>query len=80
MTARGRPVALITGASAGIGREFAWQLARGGYDLVLVSRDEQRLQSLAAELHEAAGIEVEVLRADLTMDSEVSKVVDRIDR
>jgi short-subunit dehydrogenase len=80
MTAGGRPVALITGASAGLGREFARQLARRGYDLVLVSRDQQRLQQLAEELHAAASVGVEVLRADLTVDDDVSRVVSRIDK
>lgn len=80
MTAAARPVALITGASAGIGREFARQLARRGYDLVVVSRDAQRLQQLAGDLHESTNADVEVLGADLTVDDDVSRVVSRIDR
>ena len=75
-----RPIALITGASAGLGREFAKQLARKGHDLVLVARDEGRLNTFAGELTTAHGVNVEVLCADLSMDDDVSRVVDRIDR
>ena len=80
MIAATRPVALVTGASAGLGREFAVQLARRGHDLVIVARDEERLRELASELHSSTGANVEVLRADLTNDDDVSAVVDRIDR
>jgi short-subunit dehydrogenase len=75
-----RPIALITGASAGLGREFAIQLARDGYDLVLVARDEGRLSDLGVELNQRFGATSEVLPADLTIDSDVSRVVERIDR
>ena len=75
-----RPVALITGASAGLGREFSTQLARDGYDLVLVARDAGRLQELARDLNERFGANSEVLCADLTKDDDVSRVVERIDR
>lgn len=79
MTTTSRPVALVTGASAGLGREFALQLARGGYDLVLVARAEDRLRALATELRERFGAISEVMSADLTNDADVSKVVARID-
>lgn len=80
MIAADRPVALVTGASAGLGREFARQLAGLGYDLVLVARDATRLEELATELRELSGAESEILAADLTRDEDVASVVARIDR
>jgi len=75
-----RPVALITGASAGFGREFATQLARDGYDFVLVARDLDRLNEVAKALRDEFGANSEVLRADLTKDYDVARIVERIDR
>lgn len=61
-----RSTALITGASAGIGREFAREYARRGVDLVLVARREDRLRQLAAELSRDSGVVAHVLVADLS--------------
>ena len=58
--------ALITGASAGIGVELAWVLARRGHGVTLVARREDRLRALAEELTAATGVRAEVIAADLT--------------
>lgn len=69
---------LITGASAGLGLEFAWQLATARHDLVLVARNTERLERLASQLHAAAGVHVEVLTADLSVRSDVERVAERL--
>lgn len=66
--------ALVTGASSGIGREMARQLATDGTKLVVVARDEQRLQQLADEVD----VECEVAVADLADAGSVSRVEDRL--
>lgn len=70
--------ALITGASAGLGLEFAWQLATARHDVVLVARDTERLERLAAQLRAAAGVHAEILSADLTDRADVERVADRL--
>lgn len=74
----GRTVALVTGASSGIGRGFAYQLARSGHDLVLVARRRDVLDALAAELADAHGIRCEVIDADLATDAGVTRIEQRI--
>ncbi|MCX5516124.1 SDR family oxidoreductase [Kaistia algarum] len=59
-------VALVTGASMGIGAVYAEKLAARGYDLLLVARDEPKLAALASRIVAATGRKVEVLKADLT--------------
>ena len=66
-----RPRALITGASAGIGVEFARQLAKRGYDLVLAARRKERMDALAEELSDAT---VEVVAVDLVTDEGVGEL------
>jgi short-subunit dehydrogenase len=60
--------ALVTGASSGLGEEFARQLARRGWNLVLVARRKERLESLAASLSAVHRVAVDVLAADLGGD------------
>ena len=72
------PTALITGATAGLGAEFARQLAEAKHDLVLVARDESRLESGSVALSDRFGVHVEVLPADLTTDAGCAAVSARI--
>lgn len=74
----GRSLAVVTGASAGIGAEFAEQLAARGYDLLLVARREERLDSLGSLLSERYSIRSESCVADLANDEHVSLLVKRL--
>jgi NADP-dependent 3-hydroxy acid dehydrogenase YdfG len=73
-SSRSRPLALVTGASSGIGAAFAERLARDGYDLVLVARRRDRLEALAERLQNEAGAEAEPLAADLADAEALSQV------
>jgi short-subunit dehydrogenase len=67
--------ALITGASSGLGAEFASQLAAGGRDLILVARSAERMDALAAALRRTHGVRVEVVAQDLAEPDAAARVV-----
>ena len=70
--------ALVTGATSGLGLEFAWQLAQARHDLVLVARTPERLRQVAEEMRQFAGVQVEVLQADLSQRDELELVAERL--
>ncbi|HKY91051.1 MAG TPA: SDR family oxidoreductase [Nevskiaceae bacterium] len=72
--------ALVTGASAGIGKAYAELLAREGYRLILVARRVERLRELADQLAQAHGTQAEVIAADLSQSDAVAILVDEIER
>lgn len=72
------PTSLITGATSGIGHEFAVQLASRGHDLVIVARDPARLEAVAQRLRADHRVQVEVLRADLSDRAQLQTVADRV--
>jgi short-subunit dehydrogenase len=74
----GRPLALVTGASAGIGRELARILAREGHDLVLVARREPELHAVADELRSRFGAASMVVAADLSAPDAGAQIADAI--
>jgi short-subunit dehydrogenase len=69
---------LVTGASTGIGAVYAERFARRGHDLVLVARNHERLTALAERLRDETGVQVDILQADLTQDSDIAAVEQRL--
>ncbi len=70
--------ALITGASSGIGALYAQRLSERGYNLVLVARNRERLNTLAKDISSRTGADVEVLQADLGIPEQLAAVEDKL--
>src|SRR5687768_988042 len=74
MTIQSHGTALVTGASLGIGAIYADRLARRGYDLILVARSRDRLETLATRISDETGRSVEVVAADLSDKTDRARV------
>ncbi|MFN3691501.1 MAG: SDR family NAD(P)-dependent oxidoreductase [Fervidobacterium sp.] len=72
--------ALVTGASSGIGREFAIQLAQKGLNLILVGRSNQALSDVASEIHNKSKVSTVILQSDLTKDEDVNRLIENLSR
>jgi len=73
-----RKVALITGASAGLGEQFAQLFARDGHDVILVARTASKLEALASKLEQEHKIKAHVLAADLSRPEEPQRIFDEV--
>ncbi len=73
-----RPLAVVTGATAGIGHVFAQKLAASGHDLLLVARDAERLTRVCLELARQHDVQAEALNADLSDPAEIARLADRL--
>ncbi|MFB1481612.1 SDR family NAD(P)-dependent oxidoreductase [Corallococcus sp. RDP092CA] len=73
-----RSVALITGASAGLGVQFAERFAKDGHDVILVARGAAKLEELARRLEQAHGVKAHVLPADLGQPSAPEQLFARV--
>ena len=79
MATSARPVALITGASAGIGAALAREAANDGHDLVLVARRREPMEALAAEL-KSTGAEITVIPADLNRPGAAAELMKTVEQ
>src|SRR5207253_8730939 len=66
------PTVFVTGASSGIGATYADRFARRGHDLVLVARNKERMEALAARLRDETGVAIDILQADRTNPGELA--------
>lgn len=78
VSADGGQTVLITGASSGIGKEFAEIFAKHGYDLVLTARSEDKLKKIADELALNYDVSVTVIPADLSIESEAKRLYEEV--
>ncbi len=74
-----KPIALVTGATAGIGAAFAEYLAELGHDLVITARDLARLEKNADELRNKHGVSVEIIKADLATNEGIKSIELRLE-
>lgn len=72
--------ALVTGASSGIGKDFSKELARMGWNILLVARRQDRLQELKREIEKASAVKVEYVKADLLSANDRETVVSCFER
>ncbi len=75
---KNKGVALITGASTGIGAVYADRLAKRGYDLILVARSKDKLDEVAKQIESSTGRKAETVRADLSVPADVKRIADRL--
>ena len=80
MLATSQQLVVITGASKGLGKALAIQLAQAGYRLALVARDQQLLQQLAQQLHQQYQVSASVFAADLTQHQQLSSLFQQIEQ
>lgn len=73
-----RSLAVVTGATAGIGHVFAQRLAAAGHDLLLVARDGERLRAVCDALHTQWPVHAEAFVADLSTDEDIARLADRL--
>jgi short-subunit dehydrogenase len=78
MEHNGKQIALITGATSGIGAAFARRFAADGYDLIITGRREEKINALANELGAACGARVEVVIAELSDPDQVAALADKV--
>lgn len=74
MEQKNKPYALITGASSGIGAVYADRLARQGFNLILVARNERRLKDVSEKIIKNSRVEIEIIPADLEDPSQLRKI------
>jgi short-subunit dehydrogenase len=74
VTLPAKTLAVVTGATVGIGQVFAERLARRGHNLLLIARDAERLNTVAAEVSRAHGVSARVMPADLARDDDLERV------